>query len=248
MKIILETVVGSTLHGTAVKDGLEDLDLMAIGIEDARRSPLGLEPRDTVTSRTKPEGVRSEAGDVDYVAYGLRKFVKLALKGNQTILLALFAPEPFLRVRTEEGRQLQALAPYIVSKAVFAPFRGYIRQQYERLIGVRGQRNVTRPELVEAYGYDTKYAAHIIRLAAQGAELLSTGRITLPMLEAERAFVVKVRTGGFSFPEVLAEIVQAEQYLVEVMERSPLPEAPNAAWVEAWMIGAYRSAWSEWPV
>lgn len=34
-KVILEAVVGSTAHGTSVNDGLEDLDLMAIVLEDA---------------------------------------------------------------------------------------------------------------------------------------------------------------------------------------------------------------------
>lgn len=29
-KTILEAIVGSTIHGTAVSDGLEDLDLMAV--------------------------------------------------------------------------------------------------------------------------------------------------------------------------------------------------------------------------
>ena len=35
-KTILEAVVGSTVHGTAVKDGLEDLDLMAVVLEDQK--------------------------------------------------------------------------------------------------------------------------------------------------------------------------------------------------------------------
>lgn len=35
-KTILEAIVGSTVHGTAVDDGLEDLDLMAVVLEDAR--------------------------------------------------------------------------------------------------------------------------------------------------------------------------------------------------------------------
>jgi hypothetical protein len=149
---ILEIVVGSTLHGTAVQDGLEDLDLMAIVVERPRQF-VGFGPVDTWVHRTKPVGVRSEAGDVDLAVYGLRKYLGLALKGNPAILLALFAPESFIRRHDVRGRQLQALAPYIVSKQAYQPFRGYMKQQHERLLGLRGQRNVTRPELVERYGY-----------------------------------------------------------------------------------------------
>lgn len=38
-----------------------------------------------------------------------------------------------------------------------------------------------RPELVAEHGYDTKFAMHALRLGAQGVELLTTGRITLPV-------------------------------------------------------------------
>lgn len=242
-KTILECVVGSTLHGTAVSDGLEDLDLMAVVVEDLKTF-AGFNACDTWTSRTKPMGVRSEAGDVDYVAYGLRKYLNLALKGNPSILLALFAGDEHTREITESGRALRALAPKIISKQCYMPFRGYMRQQHERLLGLRGQRNVTRPELVEAYGYDTKYAAHVVRLGLQGRELLMTGRLSLPMREDERALCVKVRTGGFSLAEVSEQIIAAERALDEAHAASPLPERPDTAAVEGWMLRTYAAFWS----
>jgi hypothetical protein len=242
-KTILECVVGSTLHGTSVNDGLEDLDLMAVVVEDLPTFG-GFNATDTWTSRTKPQGVRSEAGDVDYVAYGLRKYLSLALKGNPTILLALFAGPEHTREITGAGRDLRALAPQMVSKQCYMPFRGYMRQQHERLLGLRGQRNVTRPELVERYGYDTKYAAHVVRLGLQGCELLTTGRMSLPMREDERALCVKVRTGGFTLAEVSQQIIAAEKALDEAYAASSLPEQPDAEAVEAWMLKTYAVYWA----
>jgi hypothetical protein len=207
--VILECVVGSTVHGTHVTDGLEDLDLMAVALETPR-SFIGFTQTDTWVERTKPEGVRSEAGDVDRTIYGLRKFLSLALRGNPTILLAFFVPPEFTKIQTPIGRELQALYPLVVSKQVMGPFRGYMKQQHERLLGLRGQRNVTRPELVDAYGYDTKYAGHIIRLGKQGEEILRTGRLTLPMPEADRELCVAVRTGKYTLPEVSNLITVAE--------------------------------------
>jgi len=243
-KTILEVVVGSTVHGTAVEDGLEDLDLMAVLLED-QKTLAGFNSTDTWTSRSKPMGVRSEAGDVDWVGYGLRKYLRLALKGNPTVLLALFVPEMNVRVVTPEGEALRSLAPAIVSKAAYDPFRGYMRQQHERLLGSRGQKNVTRPELVEAYGYDTKYAAHVVRLGLQGEELLRTGRISLPMPEADRALTLKVRTGRFSLAEVSELISEAEHRLGDAFATSPLPEQPDISNVEQWMLTVYLGHWSQ---
>lgn len=239
---ILEVVVGSTLHGTSVDDGLEDLDLMAVVVERPHQF-IGFAPTDTWVSRTKPMGVRSEAGDTDLSVYGLRKFLHLALKGNPTILLALFAPFSFIRRHDARGLQMQELAPAIVSKQVYAPFRGYMKQQHERLLGLRGQRNVTRPELVERYGYDTKYAGHIIRLGLQGEEILSTGRLTLPLPQEQRDLVISVRTGHYTLAAVSELIIDAEDRINAAYERSALPERPYAKDVQEWMLDTYLRSW-----
>lgn len=242
-QVILECVVGSTLHGTSVDDGLEDLDIMAIAVEGLYTF-AGFGPLDTWVERTKPEGVRSEAGDVDYTAYGLRKYLNLALKGNPTVILPLFAGDKQTRIITNAGRELRTLAPHIISKACYQPFRGYMHQQHERLMGSRGQRNVTRPELVEKYGYDTKYAGHIIRLGLQGCELLRTGKLTLPMVEEERQLVVQIRTGGFTLNQVSRLITEHENKLNDAFLDSILREEPDTEAVEAWMLKTYQVYWN----
>jgi hypothetical protein len=216
---------------------------MAVVLEDPPTF-IGFNSSDSWVTRTKPMGVRSEAGDVDHVAYGLRKYLSLAVKSNPSILLALFVPEAHVREITAEGHAMRALAPHIVSKQAHASFRGYMRQQHERLLGTRGQRNVTRPELVQRYGFDTKYAAHVVRLGVQGAELLLTGRISPPMPEADRAWVVKVRTGGFSLADVSEQIVAAERRLDAAHAASPLRERPDSVKVERWMVDTYLAHWT----
>jgi uncharacterized protein len=239
---LLEVVVGSTLHGTAVDNGLEDLDLLSIVVESLQEF-VGFSPTDTWTERTKPEGVRSEAGDVDRAIYGLRHYLGLVLKGNPTMLLPLFAPRSFWKRYDARAEVLQSLAPDMVSKRSYEPFRRYMRQQHERLLGLRGQRNVTRPELVSKYGYDTKYAGHIVRLGYQGTELLRTGRLTLPMREHERQTVRDVRTGKYTLAEISELILEAEVGITEAYNKSPLPDAPNQKKIEEWMIAVYASQW-----
>ena len=239
---ILECIVGSTLHGTAVDDGLEDFDMMAVVVERPKQM-LGFSTVDTWVHRTKPDGVRSEKGDIDLAVYGLRKYLHLATKGNPTILLALFAPEEFIRRHDVRGRQLQALAPYIVSKQCYWPWKGYMKQQHERLLGLRGQRNVTRPELVDRYGYDTKYAAHIVRLGLQGEEILTTGRMTLPMPKDQRDLCVSIRTGGYSLAGVSEIIIDAEKRIDAAFNKSELRLHPDRQTVEKFMLRTYLTAW-----
>jgi hypothetical protein len=235
---ILESIVGSTLHGTSVADGLEDLDLMAIVVERKERL-IGFDTTDTWTLRTKPDGVRSEAGDVDWVGYGLKKYLKLALAGNPSILLPLFAPNIDLKAVTRTGCDLRKLSPSIISKKVYQPFKGYLRQQYSKATGAYGAKKQTRPELIKAHGYDTKFASHAVRLGFQGHELLMTGKITLPMPVNQRKVCVDVRSGLWSFKEVCDLVLALEADLDDALLRSPLPEEPNTKLVENWMINTY---------
>jgi hypothetical protein len=48
--------------------------------------------------------------------HSLRKFARLALKGNPTVLILLFVPSEQLLLRTQLGDELQALAPAFVSR------------------------------------------------------------------------------------------------------------------------------------
>jgi hypothetical protein len=187
--------------------------------------------------------VRSGPGDLDLVAYSLRKYVRLALKGHPTILLLLFVPNEHVQSRTELGEELMALRPAMVSKRVGRAFLGYLHGQKERLLGTRGQMRVNRPELVEAHGYDTKYAMHAARLGYQGLEVLEHGRLTLPMPEPARSRVMAIRRGERSFDEAIAEIEQVERALADALERTTLPERPDADAVNRFLVEAYRRAW-----
>ena len=149
------------------------------------------------------------------------------------MLLLLFVPDELTLVETEVGQRLRQLRPAILSKRAGRGYLGYLR----------GQKRVNRPELVEAHGFDTKYAMHALRLGYQGLELLQTGRVTLPMPEPERSRVMSVRRGERSFDEVVEEIGEVEQRLEAALEQTALPHTPDDDAVNAFLVDAYRQAW-----
>ena len=241
--LIIRSLVGSTIHGLQL-EGTDDRDEMGVCIEPPE-FVIGLEHFETWVFRTKPEGARSEAGDLDLVVHSLRKFARLALKGNPTVLLLLFVDPEDLLLRTPLGDELQQLAPAFVSRQAGRAFLGYLTAQKQRLLGERGQLRVNRPELVDEHGYDTKYAMHVLRLGYQGRELLETGRISLPMRDSERAHVFSVRRGEVAFNDVLTEIGQLERELEDLLETSPLPPAPDQTSVDDFLVRASRRHWDE---
>ncbi|HEX8508867.1 MAG TPA: nucleotidyltransferase domain-containing protein, partial [Propionibacteriaceae bacterium] len=107
--LILRVQVGSGVHGTSIS-GQDDRDEMGICLEppeyvtgvarvpagareDAGTVPFEQYQRHTVWDRPGGLANRSGAGDLDVVIYSARKWSRLALAGNPTVLLLLFVPD-----------------------------------------------------------------------------------------------------------------------------------------------------------
>lgn len=238
---ILRCEVGSTVHGLGVA-GTDDRDELGVCMEPPEYV-IGLRHFEQFVYRSKPEGVRSEAGDLDLTIYGLRKFCSLALKGNPSILLLFNVPDEKCLTLNVLGRRLRDLAPAFASKKAGAAFLGYMQQQRQRLMGERGQMNVKRPELVERYGFDTKYAGHIIRLGFQGIDYMTTGRFPIPMPDVQRDYILAVRTGQVAENEVLTKAGELEAELKDAIDSTLLPDEPAFGAVNKFLIHAYARTW-----
>ncbi len=255
---ILRVQVGSGVHGTSIS-GQDDRDEMGIcleppefvtgiaqvpkGIDSDRMGEFEQYQRHTVWD--KPGGLanRSGAGDLDVVIYTARKWCRLALAGNPTVLLALFVPDEEVVHRDRYGAELVDNSHRFVSKLAADRFLGYLQSQRAAMIGESGA-HTNRPELVATHGYDTKFAMHALRLGIQGVELLSTGRITLPVPEPDLSYLRQVRRGEIRLDEVVAAVDAAETRLVALRDRSHLSDEPDRAWVDKWLHQAHLSYWS----
>lgn len=62
-------------------------------------------------------------------------------------------------------------------------------------------RNKTRGELEEKFGYDTKHAMHLVRLLRMGVEALTTGEIIVKRPDA--AELLEIRNGAWSYNKIV---------------------------------------------
>lgn len=255
--MILRVQVGSGVHGTSIT-GQDDRDEMGICLEPHEfvtglaRVPRGIDgPGDVEfeqfqrhTVWDEPGGLanRSGAGDLDVVIYSARKWCRLALAGNPTVLLALFVPDQDVVFRDEYGVELVDNADRFVSKLAAEKFLGYLQSQKAAMTGEVGA-HTNRPELVGVHGYDTKFAMHALRLGIQGVELLTTGRITLPVPESDRGYLRAVRRGEVQLHEVLDAIDRAESRLMSLRDSSTVQEEPDRRWVDEWLHRSHLAFW-----
>lgn len=223
--------------------GTDDRDEMGVCIEPAS-CVIGLERFEQYQYRTQPEGVRSGAGDLDLVIYSLRKWARLAADGNPTVLLLLFAPMKEWVWSTWTGLELQDNVDLFLSKDCGRRFKGYLQAQKERMLGLRSQRT-NRPELIDLYGFDTKFAYHAIRLGVQGIELMQEGKITLPMPEPWRQWLTDLRKGQYTKKVALDCIDTLYADLSYLVDNVDLPDNADTLALNKWLTSVYTQWWDD---
>ena len=87
------------------------------------------------------------------------------------------------------------------------------------------ERNETRSALEEKYGYDTKFAMHVVRLLRQGAEVLETGVLNVKRPDAKE--LLGIRAGEWKYEELLEWSEHQDNELNTLMKTSELPDKPD---------------------
>ena len=103
--------------------------------------------------------------------------------------------------------------------------------------------HTNRPELVAIHGFDTKYAAHALRPGIQGIELLTTGRMSLPIQDEHREYLRAVRRGEVSLQDVLSRVDDYATQLTELGKSATVPDQPDRQWVDGWLHRSYVRYW-----
>lgn len=228
-KILLLTEVGSTAHG--IHSESEDTDYTAVFLQTFDELLNGVNESRMV--RTAAEGERSGPDDIDINVYSLRKFARLIKGGNPSLLVALFSRKPVITNPDVDWEELETL---IRSKRVGYAFLGYMNQQLDRWRG-KSSKRVSRPELVEAHGYDTKYASHVLRLGWQGLEYMEHGRFSVPMAPERALFLTNVRRGDYEERHLLNIADEIMRQLEKAIEQSDFPEKGRS--IDKWLLKHY---------
>lgn len=243
---IIRVRVGSDLYGTSSTTG-GDEDLMAVTVMP-KVDVIGLSPFEGLQWRTAEGGARSTDDDTDLATYSLKKYLTLAAAGNPSILALMFAPQDYITFCTATGRELLRHRSQFISKEAGRRFLGYMQAQRSRMVdsraGVRAPR-VNRPELVAQFGYDPKFAMHMVRLGYQGIELLTTGDMIMPIPGATGEELRSIRRGEWEYEDILELTEGLEDRLKDLIQDTSLPDKANYTNINMLSVQLHEQAWRD---
>jgi predicted nucleotidyltransferase len=91
-----------------------------------------------------------------------------------------------------------------------------------------------REELLLKYGFDTKFASHLVRLMLEGKELLITGKIEFPLKQSN--LIIDIKQGKWKISDILKYSADLEKEIEELTIHSKLPTKPRIQEIEKFVI------------
>lgn len=98
------------------------------------------------------------------------------------------------------------------------------------------KRNPARAALEAAHGYDTKHAAHLVRLLRMGSEILRTGVVHVwrgPGGADDAHELLAIRRGEWRYEDLIAWTTAQDAELTTAAAASPLPRGPDREALDA---------------
>lgn len=215
---ILKTYVGSRAHGTEWSGSDYDERIVFV-LPTSQIVGLG-EHAKFIEDKT-----------IDSNKWELAHFLYLGLRCNPTILEFLlttpFETHPW-------GEELLSLYPcFIRKKYVYDAFRGFAEGQRKKMMSpdTNSQRK-------------PKSASNYLRVLYNGLELLTSGTMTIRIIDTEIGELVRrAKFGEASFEEVFAAGTKLLERLDRAYETSVLPEEPDRDTINEFLLRVRKEYW-----
>jgi predicted nucleotidyltransferase len=203
-RIHLVVLGGSRAFGTAFPDC--DYDYYGVFGRSLR----------TVLSANPPskDSYQWVIGDDDYTFHEMGKFLRLALKGNSTVLETLFSPIVVYEDRA--GHLLRSIRHQFLSRRVLYAYLGYAKDQARRYHEGKS--------LHSRHGdLDAKFLTHALRLLYGGIKLMTTGQFVVQLDAPTVNDILALR--DMSYKDGAVKLIEEQTAILERMVTEGLTKA-----------------------
>lgn len=160
--------------------------------------------------------------EYDLSIYSIIKFFQLCMENNPNMLDSLFTPRRCVLHSTEIGEMVRAQRKMFLHKGCWPKYKGYAYSQLQKMRGQK--REGKRKELFDKFGFDVKFAYHVVRLMYEAEMILSEGDLDL---ERHREHLKAIRRGDITEVDIRAWASEKEKSLDKVYDASKLPWGPD---------------------
>lgn len=223
------TYMGSVAYGVATESSDNDLYGFCIPPKEQIFPHLAGEipgfgtPKNRFEQYQQNHIVDQQGKEYDIAIYSIVKYFQLCMQNNPNMIDSLFTPNDCVRHITKVGLLVRDHRRMFLHKGSWQKFRGYAYAQLNKMNGKT--ENSKRYEMIQLYGYDLKFAYHVIRLICEVEQILTTGDIDL---RRDAELLKSIRRGEWTEERVRTWFSDKEKSLESLYtESTAVPYKPD---------------------
>lgn len=168
----------------------------------------------------------------DLTVYSIVRYFSLAMENNPNMVDSLFVPERCVLTIAKVGTMLRERRHDFLHKGSWHRFKGYAYSQLKKM----GSQNRIgkRAEEVAQYGFDRKFAYHVVRLLYEAEMILLEHDIDL---ERHREHLKAIKRGDVPEAEIRRWASDKERALEKAYEDSSLRHSPDEPALKQLLLG-----------
>jgi uncharacterized protein len=237
-----ETIMGSVAYGVSSDTSDMDITGFCIPPKDQIFPHLAGEIAGFGTARKRFEQYQQHkiidksalagAGRVyDITIYSIVKYFQLCMENNPNMIDSLFTPANCVLHVTAVGNIVREQRRIFLHKGAWPKFKGYAYAQLHRM---KNKHPVgKRKETVAQYGFDVKFAYHIVRLLNEVEQIMVEGDLDL---QRNREQLKSIRRGEWTESEIKDYCAAKERELERIYSESSLPPVPDEARIKQLLL------------
>lgn len=222
-----ETIMGSVAYG--VSDDSSDIDIYGFCIPP--KSVIfphlyghihGFGPKPQAFDQYQQHHIRHNNKTYDLTIFNIVKYFSLCMENNPNVIDSLYTPRNCVVHCTAIGNMVRDNRDIFLHKGSKFKFSGYAFSQLHKMNNKNPEGR--RKDTVDKYGYDVKFAYHVVRLLYEAEMILEEGTIDL---QRHSDHLKAIRRGEVSESDIREWSAQKELHINKLYDSSTLRHKPD---------------------
>jgi len=162
--------------------------------------------------------------EYDFAIYSIVKYFHLCMENNPNMIDSLFVPRRCIIHSTQIGEHVRERRKEFLHKGAWHKFKGYSYSQVHKMNTKEPDVTSNRFEMIKQFGFDVKFAYHVVRLLNEVEQILVEKDLDL---QRNREQLKSIRNGEWTKEQIINYFEDKEKSLEELYLKSDLPYAPD---------------------
>lgn len=160
----------------------------------------------------------------DFTVYSIVKYFQLCMENNPNMIDSLFTPRNCVIHTTRVGEHVRDNRKIFLHKGAWHKFKGYAYAQMSKIQNKNNSSNPKRSESIEKYGYDVKFAYHVVRLLNEVEQIMVEHDLDLTRNNEQ---LKSIRRGDWTLEQLKQYFTEKERVLEKIYGESTLRHKPD---------------------